>query len=494
MKIVGELNRSFGNFLSLRGVASMKELANISLADKGYQRDLLERHGAAMQDFLNKGEYTFFPELIFSTTLDDDSEENIKARELYEAVPHQSFRKTKFRNFTLKATTRKSKSVKDLREALYFCQGEFETTDDKNKILQRIDGNHRLSATEDLDKDLQVPFCIIFYADQSKADKFNRVLFSNINYKSLPLTQEKNLHIIFEKQEGKYLFTDDELEDPVWFGEDYITARNLYHQLSLENLDHIQTILQKENKDIYTRTFLLLLVKIYKKGITPKSLKKALQQINTCYATYHGYKNSYQLLVTHGYYYFLDQLDIFSKWVVDNHIYELEETESKGIIAIFNKILNAKKRTIFLAMSFDDKAQENHDAIKDAIEEINSQCSTDLKLKLMRIDEIKIGHSSAIIDQILKNIEEGGYLIADISLANPNVYYELGYQMGLNKGKEQKQDNFLLVHNKGVANADFEKDKSFNISHIGIETANNRNELREKVKVQLKRHYRLLND
>jgi len=41
-------------------------------------------------------------------------------------------------------------------------------------------------------------------------------------------------------------------------------------------------------------------------------------------------------------------------------------------------------------------------------------------------------------------------MLADISLGNKNVYHEIGYLMGLNKGSNKPQDNFILFYNDKV--------------------------------------------
>ena len=117
--------------------------------------------------------------------------------------------------------------------------------------------------------------------------------------------------------------------------------------------------------------------------------------------------------------------------------------------------------------------------------------SLKLELKLLRMDEHQEGYSYAISDKILQQIEEKGYLIADLSLGNKNVYHEVGYLMGLNRGQKQKQENFLLVHNQSIENADFSQDVAFNIRNLSVVTAEDSNDLRNKVKEQIKIYYNL---
>lgn len=59
-------------------------------------------------------------------------------------------------------------------------------------------------------------------------------------------------------------------------------------------------------------------------------------------------------------------------------------------------------------------------------------------------------------------IEDSGYLIADLTAGNKNVYHEVGLLMGLNQARQKQHDNFLLLHNSSVG--DVSKDFGFNIS------------------------------
>lgn len=495
MRLIGELNRSFGNFLTLRGIAEMGDLEKLSKADEAYQRDLYSQHGDEMKAFLKAGQYTFFPELILSMILDETGNRQEAVNKVYESVPHESFNQ-QFHGFKLRGKTQKISTPGDIRAPSSFNRGilEIDAPISERKLLTRIDGNHRLSATDEAEKENElVPFCIIFLRNEEEAAKTNRILFSNINYKHLPLTREENYRLILDKYDGdQYLYTYEELKNPVWFGIHFVSARKALSELSLNNLPNIQRILQEDGKHLYTRTMLVDLYDLSPTLTTnKKKLAAAFQEIEQCYETYpqENISRNYQLLVVHLYFWHNKKLNLFSNWVLENHLYELETIDINGLIKIYEKVLASKNRTIFLAMDFRKETEQNHKAIKYAIDDINKEVSKDLKLKLLRIDMNDKGYSFTITDEILKQIEQGGYLIADLTMGNKNVYHEVGYQMGLNQGKGFNQDNFLLVHNKGLGDATFDKDVGFNISNISIVTASDSNHLREEVKKQLKIHY-----
>ena len=288
------------------------------------------------------------------------------------------------------------------------------------------------------------------------------------------------------------------MKNPIWFGEHFALAREFLKELSLDNLPNIQNILEKDGTYLYTRTVLVEFFEIlpkHNKPIDKNKLKRAFRAVEKCYEAYSqsGVCENYQLLIVHLYFYYEGYLSIFSNWVSKNRIYELKSVDTNSLIDVYKSILKSQKRTIFLAMDFGDEATQNLEAIRNAVCEINEESSVSLKLelKLLRMDEHREGHSYAISDKILQQIEEKGYLIADLSLGNKNVYHEVGYLMGLNQGQKEKQENFLLVHNQNIENADFYQDVAFNIRNLSIVRANGSNDLRNKVKDQLNIHYNL---
>lgn len=56
-----------------------------------------------------------------------------------------------------------------------------------------------------------------------------------------------------------------------------------------------------------------------------------------------------------------------------------------------------------------------------------------------------------------------GLLIADLTFGNRNVYHEIGYLMGLNRGKGLAQDNFVLTADKKMRSHELETDIGFNL-------------------------------
>ena len=66
--------------------------------------------------------------------------------------------------------------------------------------------------------------------------------------------------------------------------------------------------------------------------------------------------------------------------------------------------------------------------------QINEKYQLEIALEAIRIDRVNEGHSFTIEERILEVIESSGLLIADLTQGNQNVYHEIGYLMGLNRG------------------------------------------------------------
>ncbi|MCL4322602.1 MAG: hypothetical protein M1273_08335 [Deltaproteobacteria bacterium] len=86
-----------------------------------------------------------------------------------------------------------------------------------------------------------------------------------------------------------------------------------------------------------------------------------------------------------------------------------------------------KPNTAFIIMPIDD---ENHPEFVDIYDAIVAVCD-EFNIKALRSD--KIPHQDKIMDIVIKEIRESEFLIADLTLNRPNVYYEIGYAHGIDK-------------------------------------------------------------
>lgn len=82
-----------------------------------------------------------------------------------------------------------------------------------------------------------------------------------------------------------------------------------------------------------------------------------------------------------------------------------------------------KSNTVFIAMSFAPETQEAREAIKSAITE------NGFEPRIM--DEIE--HNHQIVPEMLYQIREARFIVADFTNHNNGAYYEAGYALGLGK-------------------------------------------------------------
>lgn len=121
-----------------------------------------------------------------------------------------------------------------------------------------------------------------------------------------------------------------------------------------------------------------------------------------------------------------------------------------------------EKNQVFLGMPFADEMK----SIREVLE--NGCRAHGLCPKI--VDNGLVG-SNTIIDEIKELIEKSEFIIIDLTLENPNVYYELGYADGAgNEGKD-----ILLIAKKGTV-------LKFDISHRRVHFYDDAYNLQEKLK------------
>lgn len=164
IKLSGILQYSMGGFLCLRGFASFKMLSAISEPNPEVQRELIEKHKGEMANFLNNGEYRFFPEIILSLNLTDGKKDYDVVQEF-----HLKLQEGKTWNkyvddiqFSISQNVTKNLLSKydplPRIERINLAHIKF---NERVHKLTRIDGNHRLSAADDIIEDFVVH--IVFY-------------------------------------------------------------------------------------------------------------------------------------------------------------------------------------------------------------------------------------------------------------------------------------------------------------------------------------------
>lgn len=538
MILSGILHTSLGGFTVIRGVAPLGDLARCSRFDGAYQRNLIETHKEEIERFLADRQYLFFPEVVLSASLRFDFNA-YKGKQpvapIDDIIRTGKGFKSNVDGLAVKVVTTKLPKALETVGALNAPQLAYlELPDDQfdNGLkLFRIDGNHRLSAVQDLKPGeatytLSTPFCIVLHDEPTEAQRFEKVVFHNINAKQIPLTSEENLRLILQAGEGA-LFSDADLLGKPSFGLAYYLARKLLPQFNAEFLFG----LSKHFENRHTLALALAQFLIAKdEGLKQAAdaaaldaqvprLREALKTLNTVYEEPHSIRlresGCHGVLVAFAFFALKNtgkQLPAFARWIMSNRIdrlapasttrglgyhYHLGRTQAvdaASLVEVFESVLSARRREVFVSMEFGNHTDEVYKAIEDAIAQVNKDHAlqqADLALKPIRIDRENKGHSYTIADEILKIMDGCGLLIADLTQSNKNVYHEIGFLMGLNQGRGEPHENFILI-----ADATQVKDNTvgFNLRAWQQIRFNGTGDLTRKLIESLEQHFELKGD
>ena len=101
------------------------------------------------------------------------------------------------------------------------------------------------------------------------------------------------------------------------------------------------------------------------------------------------------------------------------------KSASANTTSLLEKAFQPTKEQVFVIMKFGDAILDS--AYEGAYKSISEQ----FNLRCFRIDEIE--DSGKISEQILEQIAESKYIIADLTGSRPNCYYECGFAHALGK-------------------------------------------------------------
>ena len=108
----------------------------------------------------------------------------------------------------------------------------------------------------------------------------------------------------------------------------------------------------------------------------------------------------------------------------------------------------------FVVMSFSPELTESFEAISEA-------CKKN-RIKAVRADKEK--SSAPIMNRILEHLKDANFVIADLTQARPNVYYEIGYFDAVCEARGVDASQHLLLVAKDIS-----ADAHFDLKHRGIE-------------------------
>lgn len=459
MIIRGVIEYTFGGALCFRGFAKIGDLAKISIADiEAYQREADLERANKILDFLSESKYRFFPELVFGLKFNDPNAiQNIiggKKKNFIDGINYNLYTKD-FKDYN---------SVSQYDSPL-LRRISLEFTDNTTKYLTRIDGNHRLSAIDNLDDsdpkkaadnytklNYLVPFCIILQDKSDDAEKFENAYFYLINSKSKPLTSEENLKAILTSNH----FAEADIIDLL--GSNGVKAKQLLKKIDSYSFQGINTIIENKKRSFVLGCFDLCT----KNGIDVEveEMQNHINNIDILYFENDTLKNNgiIEILISFVYFKVVEArkknkiFTHFTNWIITNHLFTIKDIKAESIAELFTQIHEKKSYKVFVAMPYwsHQEVNEYNTLFKEILLEVTKKAKVELELiPIMRFR----GKSQRIDKRLLNSINECDIFIADITGNNDNVIFEIGYA-------EAKEKHMIIIKSeKDESVVPFDMDK-----------------------------------
>ena len=354
VKLSGILEYSMGGFLCLRGFASFKLLSGISEPNSEIQREVLVERKDELAEFLNHGEYRFFPEVILSLNLTDGMSDFEALSDFHLKLHRGKTWNRKVGGFQINISQNETKNVVNTFncspgiDRINIAHIKFDET--KNKLM-RIDGNHRLSAADDVLDDFVVPYCLLIFRDPKENEQYSRAIFHNINAKQTPLNLEENLKVILESND---VFSDEKLKTDPSFGWPYYLARKTAEQETFQEYPFICLLIRSAKYTYLLEEFELLI----KNKTLPASdeavtiFREQLPQIETALqeAQLHVVPQNLAVIGAISYYKLTDssKYQQFLIWVKKNSITQAPGIHMNDLIQIFDKVYENIPKSVFM--------------------------------------------------------------------------------------------------------------------------------------------------
>ena len=239
----------------------------------------------------------------------------------------------------------------------------------------------------------------------------------------------------------------------------------------------VQSILNLPDKTI-TEQFNLLLLNLFEKH--PRYIKSLTKQelelirIRSCIKNYYDLRKLFEKAYSED---FLERdVDSFSILIkILKALFSFQQKNTLSLIIHYKdftfkgieyieslKEKNTNSKKVFLAYKFEDN-------IRDSFNELSDDIHSKLEYEPIVVNQSITSHDEKIGDKIIGELKSCRFLIADLSHHSNNVYYEIGYAMGMGIP-------VILTCKK-----EFMDKLAFDISQYPVFEWSNENELKEKV-------------
>lgn len=465
IKLSGILDYSMGGFLCLRGFADYKMLSNASKENQDIQRTLIEEHKGEMAEFLNNGEYRFFPEVVLSISLTtgDNFDEVDK---FFSTVRENGPWREKLGDFDISIFNHNAGDRNKIAH-ISFEESKYK--------LNRIDGNHRLSAADEVKKEFKVPFCLIFCRNADEENQYSRAIFHNINAKQIPLNLEQNLKVILESSQ---VFSDRELSES--FGTEYYLARKTLESIDFSYFPTIRTYIENQKCSFFVELYKFLI----KNGLVAEDVSAVdvvrgqMYDIETALTESNIVAVTTNIAVIGALSYYrianLSKYRGFLSWIKKNNIGNVKKLHIEDVINLYDEIYLHVPQKVFLARWYPAETDPAYtqsvyriNAIKDVCEELHLDL-TDLGTKTDGAFDIR--------DVMYHNIRECDIFIADLTGARHNVMIEVGYAL-----KHIDTGRMIFYFQE----TDSCKSVPFDVNHFAYDKINDSAEIKTKTKARI---------
>ena len=480
VKLSGILEYSMGGFLCLRGFASYKMLSHMSQPNPAVQRDLIEEHKGEMADFLNKGEYRFFPEVILSLNLTDGKTDfDLLANMHFELQEGKTWNKL-INGFYFSVSQNKTKNVigpyspLPAIERINIAHIKF---DEKEHVLTRIDGNHRLSAADEVTGDFDTPFCLLLFRTPQENEQFSRAIFHNINAKQIPLMLEENLKVILTSPDT---FPDAKLISDPSFGWKYYLARKTINEIDYTYFPSIYAFIGKSQYSFFVELFGFLLKNgtVEENDSAVTKVKSELTNIQNALleSEISGATKNVAVIGALAYYKITNPSKYrgFLSWVRKNNIGNVEKLHIGDVINLYDEIFEHVPKKAFLARWYPDAEKDGDTEVGKAKQRLQAMqaVADELGLELTDLGTRETG-SFDIREVMYRDIRECDIFIADLSGARHNVMVEVGYAL-----KHVETGRMLFYFQE----SDTCKTVPFDVNHLNFVPIVDSGEIRSTVK------------
>lgn len=500
----GFLSQTHNGITTIRGSAAVKDI--IACSKPGdFQRSIIEGHKQDLVEFYREAKDVFFPEVVlalelsYDFTKDDTLSQESDWNQILMARGNFT---SNVDSFEIRITKSRNKSDWAIPASIRFKS----KTDDGKRLLHRLDGNHRLEALKEyalLDDrvwEYQIPFCVVLLIP-NLMDKTCKTLFHNINSKAVPLMNEFLLSTIIKDPK----FTDERLGEPD-FGPAYIFTRQMNDRGILNTLPHLNSCLIDPDPEDHPvpLTFLKEIFEMVDcsdlppENRTEQSISDSLIKLEAFLEANEEIAKTRCIGLLHALikYCLSDnyKFTAFKTWATENHLFRMSNIRCNEITAVFDAILDSISKTIFIAMPFYTTTNKTYKDIKDVIHDLNQEFNLGLELRPLRIDKKRKGQTFDVMQDILNHIEECGLMLADLTFGNANVYYEIGYKMGIEQTRGDRFKNLICFHvgiAKNYPKPDADKDVMFDLKHLNLVRAINYKDMKEKLREQICIRYKL---